>query len=445
MVNIKNIGGSLASDNVTKNNNENCTSNYPDNIDTIITAKEIVTNYGSIYKTTGGGEFQLGGVNVTQFVKNIADNRILDLYLKYMGIKMLTTATLVPLALIMGKDLFEQSIYKLFLSEQSGGGFLPEKIPVLDDALIGNYLKITGLSVLSLSPLTLIPLGILMYIYTTYQDSQQGGTRLITGASVPPNVISDLYQVTHGQNITHGTSRQLSYVNDDIQRRSIKMPDFNSSKGLLHTENLDVKGIGVGRELPADGTTESTTQYGIEDQNTQYKIGPLDPPDLRNTTIDPTGNTIPGHEIHPKEEINAISVEPSMAGGGSDWLTSHYSRGAVNSPGMDKNQFKSFTNTAQYISNKELSQGAANHWEDPVGTTHQHLYDQYSIDSEITGYNDHGVSSSQFGGDNDETSSQYTIDGSDGSLGPNDLNADNRSGYADVSTQSFRSRASISS
>ena len=45
-----------------------------------------------------------------KFVKSLVGNRVLDLYLKYKGITILTTATLVPVALLLGKNAFEEFI-----------------------------------------------------------------------------------------------------------------------------------------------------------------------------------------------------------------------------------------------------------------------------------------------------------------------------------------------
>ena len=105
-----------------------------------------------------------------KFSTTLVDNRIFDLYLKYNGIKLLTTATLVPIALILGKKIFED----LVLSQK--GGVLEESYPVIDDPLIGEYLKLTGVVGLSsLTPNTLVPLGVLMYLYSIYNRSQKGG------------------------------------------------------------------------------------------------------------------------------------------------------------------------------------------------------------------------------------------------------------------------------
>ena len=73
----------------------------------------IVKTYGSIYKTSGGsinGKKQYGGQNVNRWVKKILGNRIFDLYLKYLGIKTLTTATLVPFGLILSAKWVENMI-----------------------------------------------------------------------------------------------------------------------------------------------------------------------------------------------------------------------------------------------------------------------------------------------------------------------------------------------
>ena len=102
-----------------------------------------------------------------KFAESIVGNRVLDLYLKYNGIKLLTTATLVPFALILGKDLFE----KTFILQQGG-----TKLPVIDDPLLGNVLKVGGITTLAnVTPSTLIPLGVLMLIYNIYQSTGQSG------------------------------------------------------------------------------------------------------------------------------------------------------------------------------------------------------------------------------------------------------------------------------
>ena len=88
-----------------------------------------------------------------------------------MGIKALTSATLVPFALLFGRDAFKDFVFDE--PEQAGGGKvkIPKNIPLVDDPLLGSYLKVMGLSVLDLSMQTLVPLGILMALYNLYIES----------------------------------------------------------------------------------------------------------------------------------------------------------------------------------------------------------------------------------------------------------------------------------
>jgi len=117
-----------------------------------------------IYELYIHKESQTGG-NLTKHMKRIYGNRVLDLFLKYKGIKILTSSTLVPFALIFGKDILEN-----VLSGKQVGGAIPDDLPFLDDPLLGNYLKITGLSTMSLTLDTLVPLSILGVLYHVYMS-----------------------------------------------------------------------------------------------------------------------------------------------------------------------------------------------------------------------------------------------------------------------------------
>jgi len=122
-----------------------------------------------------------------KFVKNLVGNRVFDLYLKYKGVKMLTSATLVPFALVMGRDAFKEFM-KDDMPKQVGGDVVGDlaslvdtKLPVVDDELFGSYLKLAGLTALKLTPSTLVPLGILMSVYHMYSSKGQTGGALNTG------------------------------------------------------------------------------------------------------------------------------------------------------------------------------------------------------------------------------------------------------------------------
>ena len=120
-----------------------------------------------LYNLYTNKETQQGG-SLKKFVKRTYGNRVIDLFAKYQGLKMLTSATLVPFALIMGKDFLESLLTD---DEQMGGAVIPDNLPLLDDPLLGNYLKIAGLSTIQLTPHTLVPLGIIAVLYNLYLDN----------------------------------------------------------------------------------------------------------------------------------------------------------------------------------------------------------------------------------------------------------------------------------
>ena len=120
-----------------------------------------------VYNLYINKENQDGGA-MNKHVKRVWGNRVLDLFLKYNGIKTLTTATLVPIALIKGKDAIEQ----VLKNKQDVGALVPKNIPLIDDPLLGNYLKLAGLSAVSLTMDTLVPLGIVASLYNIYENEE---------------------------------------------------------------------------------------------------------------------------------------------------------------------------------------------------------------------------------------------------------------------------------
>ncbi len=112
------------------------------------------------------------------FASDLVGNRVFDLYLKFMGITTLTSATLVPVALILGKDAFKKYVNATKNNKQYGGKL---SIPVLDAPGIGSYLKLIGLYHLNFAPQTLIPLGVLMSLYEMYKNKIQLGGAIDDG------------------------------------------------------------------------------------------------------------------------------------------------------------------------------------------------------------------------------------------------------------------------
>lgn len=136
-----------------------------------------------------------GGGRVTDafydFANGLVGNRVLDIYLKYKGITMLNPYTLVPIALILGQQVFSDYLKheKSGTRQAAGGRISPHKelvtqgggrirVPFIDDPLIGNYLKLAGLYTLPLQTSTLLPLGVLMVIYELYQKKGQLGGKI---------------------------------------------------------------------------------------------------------------------------------------------------------------------------------------------------------------------------------------------------------------------------
>jgi len=123
---------------------------------------------------------QHGGANLNDFVRRVTSNRVLELYLKYLGLTTLNSATLVPFALLLGRDYFQKYLMK---KSQRGGDLIPHKIPFVDNPAIGTFLVLAGIPLVGLNANTLLPLGVLMIVYemanklTGRSSSKRGRSR----------------------------------------------------------------------------------------------------------------------------------------------------------------------------------------------------------------------------------------------------------------------------
>lgn len=360
--NFQKSGGSIASQHVMSAFKQQCNANMASDAKVQFNVREIINNYGSEYKTTGGSLKQLGGdieSNIESFLEKVIDNRVLDIYLKYLGITLLTPATLVPIALIMGKNVFEKVVEDIKMNDKQiqlgGKGFLDVKIPILDDNVVGTGLKIAGITALTVTPYTLVPLAVLMYVYNVFEaekkrkeeaslfklpfleggkDSisfgnsfdfghpkqpnldwtdkgtifqykggkkskkraQNGGTRYITGSAVPINPFQYANAVWNSEPVS--ATRYVDYVNDELQMRT-------QNDGSIQQVNLDVP---YHQQIKTLVTTPSSAVCGMTE-----------------------GCAIPPN---------------SMAGGASsDWKSTNYSAGPINQPPMDECQFRAFNQT----------------------------------------------------------------------------------------------------
>tara|TARA_B100000963_G_scaffold192309_2_gene167384 strand:+ start:5 stop:1324 length:1320 start_codon:yes stop_codon:yes gene_type:complete len=297
----------------------------------------VENNYGSIYKTSGGGRSQLGGQNVKSWLKKILGNRVFDLYVKYMGIKTLNTATLVPFGLILSRDYIED-----FLKEdQVGGSFLEREFPFIDNQLVGTYLKLVGLSVMDLTPHTLVPLGAAMVLYDlALRDmiggfSQKGGARNITGSSIPPGFIQKIDYSIRGQKMPEPLVhlvRKMGENNNMLQRECATGncgKNVYTSADPVNTPKHMVKGF------PSLGVETSYSNNSWTGQLLDYDI-PKVPAAMA------------GGARRQRKRNN-------QKGKGSDWMASQYSRGPVNSPTMNANQFRAMNKSSQLIDNSQFT------------------------------------------------------------------------------------------
>ena len=355
----------------------------------------------SIYNISGKEKLSLNGVSVKKFVKNLVDNRVLDVYLKYMGIKLLSTASMVPFALILGSSMFENSVKEIISNDQKGGGnLIPKNIPVLDDKLLGNYLKLMGVTTLSILPQTLLPLGVLMIVYSMFLRTQSGGR-----VTMPSKYFNPTNNETYVNELppTIGNSFPNPPTRVTQKGGRVTMPSkyFNPTNNETYVNEVPQT---IGNSWPnppnrvvqniTTGQTGAGLLRGLPEYNNELQVA---------SEITPTLNTVPTIPVVPQDTgyVHGYNVHPTgkmsgggccdegccegcckgdkcsacrgggkhkkgggkhkkslynIEGGGSDWLGTLYSSGPVNYPDMNPSQFRSFTNTAEYKPNSELNQ-----------------------------------------------------------------------------------------
>ena len=352
----------------------------------------VESNYGSIYKTSGGGKSQLGGQNVKSWLKKILGNRVFDLYVKYMGIKTLNTATLVPFGLILSRDYIEA-----FLKEdQVGGSFLEKDLPFIDNKLVGTYLKLVGLSVMDLTPHTLVPLGAAMVLYDlALRDmiggyGQQGGARNITGSNIPLGFIQKVDYAIRGQSMPEPLVHVLRKMGENNNMLQRECGSGNCAKNVYTSAEPVNTPKTMVRGFPSLGVDSSYSTNTWSGELLDYKI-PKVPAAMAG-----------GARKQRKRK--------NQKGKGSDWMASQYSRGPVNSPTMNANQFRAMNKSSQLIDNSVFTgKNMANNSKLIIDTP---LYAQ--------NHPQQGVASSQFAGN----------------LEPNELFAEQRVEYG-VPTSQF--------
>lgn len=144
--------------------------------------KELNSDYQKKTETKRKNAPKDTGSVLYKYASKLVNNRVLDLYLKALGITTLTPTTLVPVALVMGATTFSDTVSDILglekratksKSKRSRSQSRSKKdemhIPILDDSVFGTYTKYAGAAVqLALSPFTLIPLGLAVALYEIF-------------------------------------------------------------------------------------------------------------------------------------------------------------------------------------------------------------------------------------------------------------------------------------
>lgn len=84
--------------------------------------KSLNASYEKDNKSKTKGAPKDTGSILYKFASKVVNNRVLDLYLKTLGITVLTPTTLVPVALLMGATSFSDTVYDIVGLEKRAGG-----------------------------------------------------------------------------------------------------------------------------------------------------------------------------------------------------------------------------------------------------------------------------------------------------------------------------------
>ena len=138
--------------------------------------------------------------------------------------------------------------------------------------------------------------------------------------------------------------------------------DYLNGKTTIMTQN---------RSDPSNNTFPENNNLGIViepvDTNANTKVNGFSGLNIKtgDTTLFKNNDIKPSiSPIDYKLPMMKAGNKKKKKGGGSDWMSTVYSRGSYTSPNMSKQQFNSFNKSSPYISNIELANGAANHFQE---------------------------------------------------------------------------------
>jgi hypothetical protein len=367
--------------------------------------------------------------NANRFLRKTINNRVLDIYLKYLGITLLTPATLVPIALFMGQRTFTKVMTNIKKNDskiQKGGrGFLDKphiplikEIPILDDEIMGKILKISGLFALgSISPYTLIPVGLLMVLYEKYGADVLNIPKSFRSTSIraSKSTLRSKSQVAGqllrrhlrqrqrgGEHGSNGPNRNLDWTdvgNTFVHHSNKPVSQFMSGGSREPWPNSIPENVLQNTESIMTGQPHTFNRSAVY-QNNDMQLSSMNGLPSQMDIRVPYANSMEGAGIpscgaNPSLPSTQCSGLPrAMAGGSrsrsrntrqkrstrnrrqmrggasSDWRSMLYSLGPTNTVDMPSAQFKAFSQTTQQTPNSALNGGF-------TGTSNFYNYDSY--------------------------------------------------------------------
>lgn len=327
---------------------DNSISNVPRGPDGFVQFKDIVHHYKfkKSVRNQKGGQMK----DMKAFAEKLVGSRLLNLYLKYVGITALTPSTLVPMSLLLGVSAFRKSLNEM-IDLDGKGGFLPTRLPIIDETVVGPALMLSGLANISFTPMTLIPLGAAVALYEAFfnkSSDQKGGFRENHETYQEDGEDEDVMGMTFEKLLEQGGKL------DKAEQTGGGVSDFASSqysRGPINAPDMDVNTFRAFTET-GEYIPNSELDGGTSADFEQTEFGGWEPLYISNpsTTSEPVG--VSGNE--------GLSTNNFQTGGSaSDFVSTQYSRGPVNTPGMTESEFRTFSKTAEYIPNSELDGGTS--------------------------------------------------------------------------------------
>lgn len=343
-------GGSIASDRVNSLSPKSCntTIKYPITDNKNINRCFAVNNYSTVYKTTGGKTKNKFNKNKTKNTKK--GGRVL-MPARYFNPRQYGNYTkknipeYVNEGGIKSKKFIQSGGINKKNKNKKGGNLKAGIDGYLTNTFINNT-DVTG---------SWWPLGRSVW-----------GDSILSGAQIPVSLPQK------AQNYIHGETQILEDKRGDPSNPMLQLKCTDNTQcyqqhALQKNSNItDVNGF---------------NQFGIPDNKGLIFKDNVDP------TLKADFFDIPTMKAGGKNK---------KKGGGSDWISTHNSRGSYTASNMSETQFNRFSKTAPYSSNIDLAQGTAKYFKSPPLIISNELKTPGNI--ELKSYNDlEGLPIKQFG------------------------------------------------